>query len=76
MTRIPYAPRHDRIVQSAKPSSLIILIDGTLMKSTWRKHLVICLVLGLLAVPIYYLDQALLGPVRGGGNWITLDFRG
>ena len=76
MTRIPYAPRHDRIVQSAKPSSLIILIDGTLMKSTWRKHLVICLVLGLLAVPIYYLDQALLGPVRRGGDWITLDIRG
>jgi len=46
------------------------------MKSTWRKHLIICLSLGLLAVPIYFLDRALLG--RGGGtsNWITLDFRG
>jgi hypothetical protein len=44
--------------------------------SIWRKHLMICVVLGLLAVPIYFLDQALLGPVRGGGNWITLDFRG
>ena len=45
------------------------------MKSTWRKHLSICLFLGLLAVPIYFLDRALLG---GGGssNWITLDFRG
>ena len=46
------------------------------MKSIWRKHLIICLVLGLLAVPIYFLDHALLGPQAGGGNWITLDFRG
>jgi len=45
------------------------------MKSTWRKHLIICLFLGLLAVPIYFLDRALLGR-GGGGNWITLDFRG
>ena len=44
------------------------------MKSLWRKHLIICLVLGLLAIPIYFLDGALLGP--SGGNWITLDFRG
>jgi hypothetical protein len=42
--------------------------------SVWRKHLITCLFLGLLAVPIYFLDQAL---TRGGGsNWITLDFRG
>jgi hypothetical protein len=46
------------------------------MKSIWRKHLIICLVLGLLAVPIYFLDHVLLGPQAGGGNWITLDFRG
>ena len=46
------------------------------MKSMWRKHLIICLVLGLLAVPIYFLDHALLGPQADGGNWITLDFRG
>jgi hypothetical protein len=46
------------------------------MKSIWRKHLIICLVLGLLAVPIYFLDHALLGSQAGGGNWITLDFRG
>ena len=45
------------------------------MKSVWRKHLIICLVLGLLAIPIYFLDRALLGR-GGGGNWITLDFRG
>jgi hypothetical protein len=45
------------------------------MKPTWRKHLIICLVLGLLAVPIYYLDQAVLDQ-GGGGTWITLDFRG
>ena len=46
------------------------------MKSIWRKHLIICLFLGLLAVPIYFLDRAFLGPQAGGGNWITLDFRG
>ena len=46
------------------------------MKSIWRKHLIICLFLGLLAVPIYFLDHALLAPQAGGGNWITLDFRG
>jgi hypothetical protein len=45
------------------------------VKSLWRKHLIICLVLGLLAVPVYFLDRALLGG-GGGGNWITLDFRG
>ena len=44
------------------------------MTSVWRKHLIICLVLGLLAIPIYFLDRALLGP--SGGNWIALDFRG
>ena len=45
------------------------------MKSVWHKHLIICLVLGFLAIPIYFLDRALLGG-GGGGNWITLDFRG
>jgi hypothetical protein len=45
------------------------------MKSVWRKHLIICLILGLLAIPVYFLDRALLGGA-GGGNWITLDFRG
>jgi len=45
------------------------------MKYVWRKHLTICLVLGLLAIPIYFLDRAVLGGGRGG-NWITLDFRG
>ena len=30
------------------------------MKSVWRKHLITCLVLGLLAIPIYFLDRALL----------------
>jgi hypothetical protein len=46
----------------------------SLMKSTWRRHLIICIFLGLLAVPIYFLDLALTE--EGGGNWITLDFRG
>lgn len=44
------------------------------MKSVWRKHLIICVVLGLLAIPIYFVDHALLRP--SGGNWISLDFRG
>jgi hypothetical protein len=44
------------------------------VKSVWRKHLIICLVLGLLAIPIYFLDRALLKP--SGSNWIVLDFRG
>ena len=46
------------------------------MKSNLCKHLIICLFLGLLALPMYYLDRVLLTPVKGGGNWITLDFRG
>jgi len=45
------------------------------MKSVWRKHLIICLVLGLLAIPVYFLDRALLGG-GGGSSWIKLDFRG
>ena len=45
------------------------------MKSVWHKHLIIFLVLGLLTIPVYFLDRALLGG-GGGGNWITLDFRG
>jgi len=51
------------------------LLDRSRMKSMWRKHLIICLFLGLLAIPIYFLDLAF---TRGGGgsNWITLDFRG
>jgi hypothetical protein len=44
------------------------------MHSIWRKHLIICLFLGLLATPIYFLDLAFTQ--EGGGNWITLDFRG
>jgi hypothetical protein len=45
------------------------------MKSRWRKHVIICLFLGLLTIPIYFLDLALLAG-GGGSNWITLDFRG
>jgi hypothetical protein len=45
------------------------------MKSTWRKHLITCLFLGLLAVPIYFLDLAVTRG-EGGSNWIKLDFRG
>jgi hypothetical protein len=45
------------------------------MKSVWRKLLITCLALWLLAIPVYFLDRALLGG-GGGGNWISLDFRG
>jgi hypothetical protein len=45
------------------------------MSPIWRKHLIICLFLGLLTVPIYFLDLA-FAESGGGGNWITLDFRG
>ena len=34
----------------------------------------ISLFLGLLAIPIYFLDEVALRP--SGGNWISLDFRG
>jgi len=44
------------------------------MQPVWRKHLIICLSLGLLAIPIYFIDLASAG--EGGGSWITLDFRG
>ena len=55
---------------------LTILRAKSFVTSIWRKHLIICLFLGLLAVPIYFLDQALFSPRGGGSNWITLDFRG
>jgi len=44
------------------------------MQPVWRGHLIICLSLGLVAIPIYFMDLASAG--QGGGNWITLDFRG
>ena len=43
------------------------LIDGSFMRSVWRKHLIICLFLGPMAVPMYLLDRAFLG--GGGSNW-------
>jgi hypothetical protein len=46
-----------------------------LMQPIWRKHLIICLFLGLLTIPIYFLDVASTAD-GGGGNWITLDFKG
>jgi hypothetical protein len=45
------------------------------VKSIWRKHLIVCLVLPLLAIPIYFLDRALLSG-GAGSDWIKLDFRG
>jgi len=44
------------------------------VKSSWRKHLIICLALGVLAGPIYFVDRACFAPK--GSNWISLDFRG
>jgi hypothetical protein len=44
------------------------------MRPSWRTHLMICLFLGGLAIPIYYLDLAFTG--ADSDNWITLDFRG
>jgi hypothetical protein len=44
------------------------------MPPVWRKHLIICLSLGLLAIPIYFMDLA--SAKGGGGNWIALDFTG
>jgi hypothetical protein len=46
------------------------------VKTAWRKHLIVCLFWALLAIPVYFLDRALLGGREGGSNWITLDFRG
>lgn len=44
------------------------------MQSIWQKHVIICLSLGLAAIPVYFLDKAAMG--TAGGNWIALDFRG
>ena len=46
------------------------------VKISWRRQLIICVSLGLLAIPVYFVDRLLLGPQAGSGNWITLDFRG
>ena len=62
--------------QQREASYLIILLGTRLMESVWRKHLVICLLLGLLAIPIYFLDVALNKPGRASGNWIILNFQG
>src|SRR5215510_12376474 len=51
------------------------LIEQKRVKIRWRKHLIICVSLAPLAIPIYFVDRALLGR-GGGGNWIALDFRG
>ena len=50
------------------------LVDTSFNTFIWRKHLMVCLFLWLLAIPIYFVDQTSMG--GGGGNWITLDFRG
>lgn len=40
----------------------------------WKRHRKICLVLSILAIPIFLFDYVLLGP--GGGDFISLNFRG
>ena len=45
------------------------------MRSVWRRYLIFYFCLGLLAVPIYFVDRALLDPANSS-NWIVLDFRG
>lgn len=44
------------------------------MTSAWRRQLIIYSCLGLLTLPIYFLDHAVFTP--SGSNWIALDFRG
>jgi hypothetical protein len=40
----------------------------------WKQHIVICSVLVLLAIPLYFADRSLL---KGGGSgWISLDLSG
>ena len=44
------------------------------MQSIWRKHLIICLFLGLLAIPIYFLDLAFTEEKKEaaiGSHWIS-----
>ena len=53
---------------------LFILIGRKSHAVHLAQHLIICLFLGLLTIPIYFVDLASME--RGGGNWITLDFRG
>lgn len=45
------------------------------MTAIWQRHLIVCLFLGLLAIPIYFIDFGSTSN-GGGGNWITFDFRG
>ncbi|MFL6584439.1 MAG: hypothetical protein ACJ8KU_07965 [Chthoniobacterales bacterium] len=50
------------------------LLNDCIVKPRWFKYLIVWLCLALLAVPVYFIDQALFAP--RGGNWISLDFRG
>jgi hypothetical protein len=38
-------------------ATFVKVLKISLVKSSWRKHLIICLFLGLLAVPIYFLAR-------------------
>src|SRR3954451_2445633 len=52
----------------------LALLNHSLVKPRWFKYLIVWICLALLALPVYFIDQALFAP--RGGNWITLDFRG
>ena len=40
----------------------------------WKQHIVICMALALLAIPVYLADRVLLK--GGGGGWISLNLSG
>jgi len=69
--------RGSSLKNSGKARGILIcyLVGGSLIKSILRKHLILCVFLGLLAIPVYFLDMA-VARAGGGGNWITLDFSG
>ena len=44
------------------------------MTSIWREHALICLLLGLLAIPIYFIDlESTRGGAAIGSPWISED---
>ena len=53
-------------------SGLAVIKSGPM--SVWRKHVLILAVLVATMVPVAIVDQRVLAP--GGGDWISLDFRG
>src|SRR5581483_10878035 len=65
----------DSAARIKRGARLFCLVAGAgIMQSIWQKHVIICLSLGLAAIPVYFLDKVATG--SAGGNWIALDFRG